>query len=293
MQTETRSQRIAVTGATGRVGRRSSRSSRARPRRRPDRAVRGCGRGQRRRPRRSARRGRDDHRCRHRPLARPGAGDGLLHRLGAEPAASGRGSRSEADRPRLDHRHRQVPHRLQRGEGGAGADAAAGPAPGPDRARGAVPRVHRAAARLDDPGWRRPRARDADTARGCPRGRRTLADVAEEPEIENGRITEVAGPQAERLADVAAALFATRGVSVEIRESRGGLLAEPASPDAAAYAQGAALPNAGAKLAGPTFRGLARDYRGVGAGRGQPSASIRSFLDICERPATPASWARS
>ncbi len=81
----------------------------------------------------------------------------------------------------------------------------------------------------------------------------TLADVAEEPEIENGRITEVAGPRAERLADVAAALFATRGVSVEIRESRGGLLAEPASPDAAAYAEGAALPNAGAKLAGPTF----------------------------------------
>src|SRR4051794_22518934 len=30
-----------------------------------------------------------------------------------------------------------------------------------------------------------------------------LADAAEEPEIENGTITEVAGPQAERLADVA------------------------------------------------------------------------------------------
>src|SRR6188472_2345926 len=34
-----------------------------------------------------------------------------------------------------------------------------------------------------------------------------LADAAEEPEIENGRITEVAGPQEERLADAAAALF--------------------------------------------------------------------------------------
>jgi uncharacterized protein YbjT (DUF2867 family) len=81
----------------------------------------------------------------------------------------------------------------------------------------------------------------------------TLADAAEEPEIENGSITEVAGPRAERLADVAAALFAARGLSVEVRESRGGLLAEPGSPDAAAYADGAVLPNAGAKLAGPTF----------------------------------------
>jgi uncharacterized protein YbjT (DUF2867 family) len=81
----------------------------------------------------------------------------------------------------------------------------------------------------------------------------TLADAAEEPEIENGRITEVAGPQAERLADAAAALLATRGDSIEIRESRGGLLAEPGSPDADAYAEGAALPNPGAKLAGPSF----------------------------------------
>jgi uncharacterized protein YbjT (DUF2867 family) len=80
-----------------------------------------------------------------------------------------------------------------------------------------------------------------------------LADAAEEREIENGRITEVAGPRAERLADAAAALFASRGDSIEIRESRGGLLAEPDSADAAAYAEGAALPNPGATLAGPSF----------------------------------------
>ena len=76
----------------------------------------------------------------------------------------------------------------------------------------------------------------------------TLADAAEEPEIENGRITEVAGPQEERLADLAAALFASRGDSFEIRESR-----QPGDPDAAAYAEGAVLPNPGAKLAGPSF----------------------------------------
>src|ERR687888_2254248 len=73
----------------------------------------------------------------------------------------------------------------------------------------------------------------------------TLADAAEEPEVENGRITEVAGPREERLAEVAAALFASRGDSFEIREGR-----QPGDPDAAAYAEGAALPNPGAKLAG-------------------------------------------
>ena len=80
-----------------------------------------------------------------------------------------------------------------------------------------------------------------------------VADAAEEPEIRDGRITEVAGPQPERLADVAAVLFASRGESFEIRESRGGLLAQPGDPDAAAYAEGAALPNPGAAIAGPSF----------------------------------------
>jgi uncharacterized protein YbjT (DUF2867 family) len=81
----------------------------------------------------------------------------------------------------------------------------------------------------------------------------TLADAAEEPEIENGRITEVAGPRAERLAGAAATLFASRGDSIEIRETRGGLLADPDGPDSAAYAEGAALPGPGATLAGPSF----------------------------------------
>jgi uncharacterized protein YbjT (DUF2867 family) len=82
----------------------------------------------------------------------------------------------------------------------------------------------------------------------------TLADAAEEPEIENGKITEVAGPRDERLADLAAALFARRGASIEIRESRESILApRPDDPDGAAYADGAVLPNPGAKLAGPSF----------------------------------------
>jgi hypothetical protein len=63
------------------------------------------------------------------------------------------------------------------------------------------------------------------------------------------RYSEIAGPREERLAHVAAALFASRGDSLEIREGR-----QPGDPDATAYAEGAALPNPGAKLAGPTFQ---------------------------------------
>jgi uncharacterized protein YbjT (DUF2867 family) len=81
-----------------------------------------------------------------------------------------------------------------------------------------------------------------------------LADAAEEPEAGSGRITEVAGPRAERLADAAAALFASRGDSVEVRESRESILVPRADDhDAVAYAEGAVLPNPGAKLAGPSF----------------------------------------
>ncbi len=81
----------------------------------------------------------------------------------------------------------------------------------------------------------------------------TLADAAEEPEAGNGKITEVAGPRAERLADVAATLLASRGEETEIREVRESVLVPAGDPDADAYAEGAALPNPGAKLAGPSF----------------------------------------
>jgi uncharacterized protein YbjT (DUF2867 family) len=75
-----------------------------------------------------------------------------------------------------------------------------------------------------------------------------LADAAEEPEIESGRITEVAGPRTERLAAAAEELFAGIGKEVEVRE-----MPPNGDPDSAAYADGAALPNPGARLAGPTF----------------------------------------
>src|ERR687895_2637880 len=52
----------------------------------------------------------------------------------------------------------------------------------------------------------------------------TLADAAEEPDTRDGTITEVAGPREERLADAARGLVASRGDSVEVRESRESVL---------------------------------------------------------------------
>ena len=109
-----------------------------------------------------------------------------------QPAASRGCSRSEADRPRFDRRYQQFPQRLQRGEGGAGAHAAR---------RSAPVRIVRAAQfhEFVDPlvGWT-----IQDGVAHVPEMRTqlvaarvvadTLADAAEEPEIENGRITEVA-----------------------------------------------------------------------------------------------------
>ena len=253
MQTESRSQKIAVTGATGRVGSHlveilEQRGHDVVPIARSkgvdvvsgeglDEALAGAetiidtATG---------------------PSPDQAAATAVLHRLGTEPPASRRRSRGEADRRRLDHRHRQVPGRLQRGEGGAGADAARRRAPGPDRSRGPVPRVRRQLLgwTIQDGVAHVPEMRTQPVAARVVA--ETLADAAEEPEIENGRITEVAGPQEERLADAAAALFASRGESVEIREERGRWF-QPDDPDAAAYAEGAALPNPGAKLAGPSF----------------------------------------
>ena len=160
-------------------------------------------------------------------------------------SASRRGSRGEADRRRLDHWHRQVPGRLQRGEGRT-ERALLKARSRSDRSRGPVPRVRRAARRVDDAGRRRLPGSDAARRRS---GRlRSPRRCGRGAEIENGRITEVAGPREERLADAAAALFASRGDSFEIREVR-----QPGDPDGVAYAEGAALPNPGAKLAGPSF----------------------------------------
>jgi uncharacterized protein YbjT (DUF2867 family) len=76
-----------------------------------------------------------------------------------------------------------------------------------------------------------------------------LADLATEsaPAPENG-IPEIAGPREERLVNVAKLVVARRGDSVRIEE-----VSDPGDPEQALYASGALLPGPDAVLAGPTF----------------------------------------
>ena len=68
--------------------------------------------------------------------------------------------------------HRPVQQRLQRGQARPGASLRRRPDPGPDPARDAVPRVRRPARRLGPAGRRRLRAEDAHAARRRPDRRR-------------------------------------------------------------------------------------------------------------------------
>jgi uncharacterized protein YbjT (DUF2867 family) len=79
----------------------------------------------------------------------------------------------------------------------------------------------------------------------------TLADLAT---TSNGAasaqppILEIAGPREERLVEMATLLAARRGDAARIEETN-----DPADPAQAVYASGALLPGPGATLAGPTF----------------------------------------
>jgi uncharacterized protein YbjT (DUF2867 family) len=80
----------------------------------------------------------------------------------------------------------------------------------------------------------------------------SLAELAteSEPGLETsaGAIPEIAGPREERVVDVAKLLAARRGDSVQIEE-----VTDPDDPEQALYASGALLPGPDAVLAGPTF----------------------------------------
>ena len=99
-----------------------------------------------------------------------------------------------------------------------------------------------------------------------------LADAAEEPEIESGRITEIAGPRAERLADVAAALFASRGDSIEIREGRRSLLAPARRPGRRGLRGGRRAAQPGREARRPQLRGVARGGLRRAPTRSSPSS---------------------
>jgi uncharacterized protein YbjT (DUF2867 family) len=80
-----------------------------------------------------------------------------------------------------------------------------------------------------------------------------LVDLATEtpwePHSADGPFPEIAGPQEERLAELAGLLVAHRGQALRIEE-----VENPDDPDAKLFSSGALLPGPGAKLVGPTFR---------------------------------------
>lgn len=77
-----------------------------------------------------------------------------------------------------------------------------------------------------------------------------LVELALDPvaEITTAPIPEVAGPREERLADVARLLVAHRGGSVRVEES-----SDPANPDRDLFENGGLLPGPDATLAGPSY----------------------------------------
>jgi uncharacterized protein YbjT (DUF2867 family) len=83
---------------------------------------------------------------------------------------------------------------------------------------------------------------------------RTVAEAlvelatAPDPEFEAAETTEIAGPREERLVEAARLLAAHRGDGLQVEET-----SDPSDPDSERYANGAALPGPNAKLAGPTF----------------------------------------
>jgi hypothetical protein len=78
-----------------------------------------------------------------------------------------------------------------------------------------------------------------------------LVELATAPdaEFEAAETREIAGPRAERLVEAARLLAARRGEGLRVEEAP----LDPSDPDSERYANGAALPGADAKLAGPTF----------------------------------------
>jgi uncharacterized protein YbjT (DUF2867 family) len=83
---------------------------------------------------------------------------------------------------------------------------------------------------------------------------RTVAEAlvelatASDAEFEAAETTEIAGPREERLVEAARLLAERRGDGLRVEET-----SDPSDPDSERYANGAALPGPNAKLAGPTF----------------------------------------
>lgn len=73
--------------------------------------------------------------------------------------------------------------------------------------------------------------------------------TASDAEFEAHETSEIAGPRAERLLEAARLVAERRGGGLRVEEAP----LDPADPDSERYAEGAVLPGPDAKLAGPTF----------------------------------------
>ena len=81
-----------------------------------------------------------------------------------------------------------------------------------------------------------------------------LAELALPPGAADGPIHEIAGPRQERLVEMAQLLAAERGAPARVEEA-----GDPADPDRELFATGGLLPGPHATLAGPTFEAWLRD----------------------------------
>jgi uncharacterized protein YbjT (DUF2867 family) len=84
--------------------------------------------------------------------------------------------------------------------------------------------------------------------------------TATDAEFDASGTTAIAGPREERLAEAARVLVARRGLGLRVEET-----SDPSDPDSRRYADGAALPGPDAKLAGPTFEEWLEATAAVGA----------------------------
>ena len=141
-----------------------------------------------------------------------------------------------------------------------------------------------AARRLGPPGRRQPTCRRCARSSSPPARSPRRSPTSSPPRTPSSRrnrrvMPEIAGPRAENLVEVARLLVARRGDALRIEVG-----SNPADPDSDVYTSGALLPGPDATLAGPTFaewldsrraRGIQRADRDGRAGGGRAYSSVR------------------
>ena len=249
--------KIAVTGATGRVGRHIVDVLEER-----GHDVVGISRSQGvdvvtgERAGGGAGRGGDRGRRGYRPVARGGTGHRVLHGVRAEsckrsasaPACSGSSSVSIIG---VDRFIGELPGR----KAGSGTDVAGGPDPGPDLARGAVPRVRAGARQLGQTGRRQLPPEDAHAASRSSQRRRGARRPRHPARLRSRRNQRSTDP-GDRRSRAGKPRRRRRGCSSPIAAIRSGSRVSATQPVGEGSSSRTVhyLPGPHATLAGPTFK---------------------------------------